>query len=143
METVRLFGGAMYLLRALAVWLVIVCAESVHGALRTVFLAPYVGDFRARQISVFTGSLLILLIAYLFIHWIRAGTTRALITVGFVWLVLTILFEFGLGRFVLGLSWGRLASDYDIRRGGLMVFGLILLTLSPLIAARLRGLKTG
>lgn len=129
----------MYLLRALAVWLVIVCAESVHGALRTAFLAPYVGDFRARRISVFTGSLLILLIAYLFIRWIRAGTTRALITVGFVWLVLTVLFELTLGRFVLGLSWDRLASDYDIRRGGLMLFGLILLTLSPLIAARLRG----
>ena len=131
----------MYLLRASAVWLVIVCAESVHGALRTMFLAPYVGDFRARRISVFTGSLLILLIAYLFIRWIQAGTIRALITVGFVWLVLTVLFELTLGRFVLGLSWERLASDYDIRRGGLMLFGLILLTLSPLIAARLRGLK--
>lgn len=136
-------GDSMFLLRAIAVWLIIVCVESVHGALRTILLTPLVGDFQARQGSVVTGSLLILLIAYLFIRWIRAETTRSLIVVGVVWLALTILFEVSLGHFVLGLSWERLASDYDISRGGLLPFGLIFLTLSPLIAARLRGLKTG
>jgi hypothetical protein len=58
-----------------------------------------------------------------------------------MWLSLTLLFEFGLGRLVLGFSWGRLLSDYDISRGGLLPFGLILLTLSPLVAARLRGVE--
>lgn len=132
----------MFLLRVIAVWLIIVCVESIHGTLRTLFLAPYVGDFQSRQISIFTGSLLILLVAYLFIRWIRAETTRSLIVVGLVWLALTLLFEVSLGRFVLGLSWERLASDYDISRGGLLLFGLIFLTLSPLIAARLRVFKT-
>lgn len=133
----------MFLLRAMAVWLIIVCVESGHGTLRTLFLAPYVGDFQSRRITVFTGSLLILLIAYLFIRWIRAETTFSLIVVGAVWLALTILFEVSLGRFVLGFSWERLASDYDISRGGLLPFGLIFLMLSPLIAARLRGSKAG
>jgi hypothetical protein len=131
-----------YLLRAVAVWLLIVCAESLHGVLRQMFLAPLVGDFEARQLSVFTGSLLILAIAYLFVRWIRAGTTISLLLVGFVWLAFTVAFELVLGRYVLGLSWERLASDYRIERGGLMPFGLIALTLSPLIADRLRGLKT-
>lgn len=131
----------MFLLRAMAVWLIIVCVESVDGTLRTIFLAPYVGDFQSRQISVFTGLLLILLIAYLFIQWIQAETTRSLFFVGLVWLALTLLFEVSLGRLVLGLSWERLASDYDISRGGLLPFGLIFLMLLPLIAARLRGLK--
>jgi hypothetical protein len=132
----------MFLLRAIAVWLVIVLAESVHGTLRALFLAPAVGDFQSRQLSVFTGSLLILLVAYLCIRWIRAVTAGSLIIVGLVWLALTLLFEVSLGRFLLGLSWERLASDYDISRGGLLPFGLLILTLSPLIAARLRGLKT-
>lgn len=132
----------MFLLRALAVWLLIVCAESVHGVLRTMLLAPLVGDFHARQISVFTGSLLILTVAYLFVWWIRAGTTGALVAVGLFWLALTLLFELGLGRIALGLSWERIASDYDIRRGGLLPLGLIVLALSPLIAAKVRGLKT-
>ncbi|HWW75740.1 MAG TPA: hypothetical protein VNZ44_10105 [Pyrinomonadaceae bacterium] len=133
----------MYLLRASAVWLVIVAVESAHGTLRELFLAPAVGDFRARQIAVFTGSLLILGVAYLFVRWIRAGSTGRLLAVGLLWLFMTLLFEFGLGFFVLGYSWERVASDYDLSRGGLMSFGLVLLTLAPLIAARLRGLDTG
>lgn len=133
----------MFLLRALAVWLVLMVAESVHGTLRMLLLAPFVGDFKARQISVFTGSLLILAVTYLFVRWIRAETTARLLVVGLVWLALTVLFEVVLGRFVMGYSWDRLASDYDLARGGLMPFGLVMLTLSPLVAAKLRVIGKG
>lgn len=133
----------MYLLRALAVWLVIVAIESVHGTLRELFLAPLVGDFRARQISVFTASLLILCVAWLFVRWIGAGSAARLLAAGALWLCLTMFFEFGLGLFVLGYSWERVASDYDLSRGGLMPFGLTFLALAPLIAAWLRGSEPG
>ena len=121
----------------------IILVETVHGVLRTALLAPLVGDFPARQIGVFIGSLLILTIAYLSIRWIRAYTNAQLIAVGLMWLALTVLFEFDLGLFVLGLSWERMASDYDLRRGGLLPLGLVVLMLSPLIAAKLRGLQAG
>lgn len=132
----------MYLFRALLVWLVIMFAESVHGTLRTLFLAPAVGDFRARQISFFTGMLLIFLITYFFIRWISAGTTKSLMIVGLMWMVLTVMFEFGLGLFILGYEWARMFEDYDITRGGLMAFGLLFMVVAPLLAARLRGMKT-
>ena len=38
--------------RALAAWLLIVAAETVHGTLRQQFLAPTIGDLRARQVEV-------------------------------------------------------------------------------------------
>lgn len=131
----------MLLLKAFVVWLVLIGLETIHGVLRTILLAPYVGDFRARQIGVFTGSLLILVVSCLFVRWLRASTSTSLLVVGLVWLVLTILFEMTIGRFVLGLSWERLASDYDISRGGLLPIGLVFLGFAPLIAARLRGLE--
>lgn len=131
----------MYLLRALVVWLVIVAVESAHGTLRELYLAPVVGDFRARQLSVLTGSLLILGVACLFVRWMHAVTTGRLLATGALWLSLTVLFELGLGLFVLGYSWERVTSDYDLTRGGLMPFGLVLLTFAPLLAARLRGLR--
>jgi hypothetical protein len=134
-------GVQMILRRALAVWLIIMFAEFIHGLLRTAFLVPYVGDFQSRQIGVFSGSLLILIIACLTVRWISADTIQSLTLVGFFWLSLTLVFELGFGRFVFRLSWQRLASDYDIVRGGLLPFGLIFLTLSPLISARLRDLK--
>ena len=51
---------------------------------------------------------------------------------------LTLIFEIGLGHFLFGYSWGRIVEDFDIMRGGLLPVGLLVLMLSPLIAARLR-----
>jgi len=124
--------------RASAAWLVLIGAESAHGILRTALLAPRIGDFEARQVAVFTGSLLILAISYLLVPWIHATRNRELVLVGLLWLTLTLFFEVGVGHFVLNTSWESLASDYEIWRGGLMPIGLVFLVLAPLIAAKLR-----
>jgi hypothetical protein len=51
------------MLRGAAVWWCIIIVETLHGIVRTMFLAPAFGDFEARQVAVFTGSFLILLVA--------------------------------------------------------------------------------
>jgi hypothetical protein len=124
--------------RAIAVWLILIAVEFVHGMLRTVFLVAYVGDFRARQIGVFIGSALIVLIAYLFTGWLQATSTRALLLVGVLWLLLTVAFELVFGHFVFGRSWASLREDYNLVRGGLLPLGLLVLVLSPAIAAWMR-----
>jgi len=132
-------GGAMRTaLRALAVWVSIILVEVLHGVARTLFLAPVIGDFRARQVAVFTGSFLIVLVATLFIGWLRPANIREAVRVGIVWLVLTLTFEIAFGRFVVHASWARIASDYDLPRGGLLPIGLLVLAAAPLIAAKLR-----
>ncbi len=123
----------MWLLRAFVVWLVMMILETVHGVLRTLLLVPLVGDFRARQLGVITGSLLIFGIAWLFIRWVRARTTPQLLAVGLEWAVLTVLFEIGLGILVLGLPWERVAEDYDLPQGGFMGLGLLFMALAPLL----------
>ena len=132
---------AVFLPGAFAVWLIIIGGETVHGTLRTLFLVPLTGDFHARQIGVFIGSLLILGIAWLFIGWVQATSTKALIAVGLFWTALTVLFEVLLGRLVLGVSWEKIASDYDITNGGLMLFGLTFMVFAPLLATQMRGLN--
>lgn len=129
----------MFLLRATAVWLVLMVAEVIHGILRGLLLLPVVGDFRARQIGVFVGSLLVLALTYLLVRWIRAASPVRLLVVGCLWVVLTLLFECALGRLVLGMPWDRIGQDYDLPRGGLMPIGLIVMALSPLLTAWLRG----
>lgn len=131
----------MVLIRAFLVWLVIIAAETVHGILRGVLLVPIVGDLPARQIGVLIGSLLILAVAYLFIRWMAAKTKLQFLAVGLLWVVLTILFEIGLGRLVLGLPWERLTEDYDVTRGGFMGVGLLFMAAAPWLAAWLRGRK--
>ncbi len=126
------------MLRGLEVWLVIICAEILHGTARVVFLQPLTGDFRARQIGVFTGILIIMGISYFFAGWLRAANPRQLLGVGLLWLVLTAAFEILLGR-LMDLSWERIFSDYDLANGGLMPVGLLFLVFAPLIAAKLRN----
>ena len=113
-------------------------AEVIHGLARTAFLAPLVGDFRARQIAVVTGSVLILAITLLASRWMRLHTRRQLITVGLMWVALTVTFELVLGRLMLEYSWNRIASDYDLTNGGLLPLGLAAMALSPWLAERIR-----
>src|SRR5918993_6064430 len=131
-------NAMLLVVRALAVWLLLITAEVVHGIVHTLVLTPVVGDFRARQLGVFTGSLLIWLITALTIRWIRASRPRTLLMIGSAWVILTVVFEISLGR-MLGYSWERLGSDYNVLEGGLLPIGFVIMTTSPLIAARLRA----
>jgi hypothetical protein len=126
--------------RALIAWLAIVVAESIHGALRQAFLAPVIGDFPARQVGVPIGCAIILAIACATVRWIGARTLRDQLAVGLAWLVLIAGFEVGLGL-ALGLSRERILSDYDLPHGGFMGLGLAFLLVSPVLAARLRGVR--
>jgi hypothetical protein len=73
MQTTRL----AILARAFAVWLILICAEILHGFARGILLVPHVGEFRSNQIGVFTGSVIILIIALAFVRWLGATRTTA------------------------------------------------------------------
>ncbi|MCB1023379.1 MAG: hypothetical protein KDB79_03260 [Acidobacteria bacterium] len=124
--------------RAFFVWIVIILAESIHGTLRQLFLAPLTGDLQARRIAVISGSILIFAVSWIFIRWISAPSVRALFLIGLIWAVLTVLFEFVLGFYIFGFPFSRLIEDYDLSRGGLMGFGLLFMIFVPMITARLR-----
>ena len=99
---------------------------------------PWVGEFRSSQIGVFTGSLIILAIALVFVRWIGTSRSAQLLLIGVLWGVLTLAFEVPLGRFVVGASWERLLSDCNVLQVGLMPFGMVVLV-SPWIAGKVRG----
>ncbi len=126
--------------RALYVWLMIAVAESVHGTLRRIFLVPRIGELLSHQIGVVIGSVIIFTITWLCIRWFGPGSHRQQLQVGALWVVLTLIFEFTLGYY-FGYSLDRILSDYNIAKGGLMVFGVILMLYAPALAAKARGLK--
>lgn len=127
-------------MRGLAVWVIILLAEVAHGVARGALLEPYLGDFRARQIGVLTGSVMIIAIAAVFARWIGARSVSQLLGVGFMWLMLMLSFEIGFGRFVMDYSWERIGSDYNLLQGGLLPIGMVMLLVAPLIAAKVRRL---
>lgn len=124
--------------RILAVWLLIMVAESISGTLRELFLAPVVGGLMSRQIGVLAGCGIIFAIACLCIRWMRLRDLFEQLSAGLAWVVLTIAFEFTLGV-ILGLGRERMMADYDLARGGFMGFGLVFMFFVPALAARIRG----
>ncbi len=120
--------------RASLTWMLIILAETLHGMVREIFIAPVLGDLRARQIGVFVGCVLIFIIAWLTARWIGARSHRTQLAVGALWVVLTLVFEIALGR-ALGASWERILEDYNPARGGFMILGMAFLFLAPRLAA--------
>jgi hypothetical protein len=123
--------------RAALTWMLMMLAETGHGAVREVFIAPLIGALRARQLGVLIGSIIVLLIAWLCSRWLKAKTAYQQWAVGLFWVALTLVFEFSLGR-ATGASWSRLLSDYNPAQGGFMLLGLFVMFIAPRLVARWR-----
>jgi hypothetical protein len=125
--------------RVLAVWLVIAAVETLHGILRVRLLNRRLGDRRARQVGVVTGSLLILAVAVLSAPWLALPDASSALAVGAVWAALMLAYEVGLGRFVFRMPWARIGADFDPRRGGFLALGFVVLVAAPWLAGRWHG----
>lgn len=123
--------------RALSVWLLIIATETVNGVLRTLFVAPWLGDLRARQAALPVAAGLIFLITLACSRWLNAASTRAQLGVGLLWAALTVVFEVIIG-FAQGFGPERIVEDYDPTRGGFMAFGLAFMALCPWLAVQVR-----
>jgi hypothetical protein len=124
-------------LRATLVWMLIMLAETGHGVIREVFIAPVIGAMHARQLGVLVGCILIFIIAWLTARWMNARTRREQLAVGAFWVGLTLIFEFVLGR-ATGASWSRILSDYNLLHGGLLLLGLAFMFVTPMLTRRSR-----
>lgn len=122
--------------------MLIILVETLHGAIREIFIAPRIGDLHARQIGVLVGCLFIFAIAWLTAGWIGATKRAERLGVGILWVALTLAFEIAFGR-ATGVSWDGISSDYNPARGGFMLFGLAFMCVAPLLAARLRKRDLG
>jgi hypothetical protein len=125
--------------RVIAVWMLIVLMETAHGAVREMFIAPVLGDLRARQLGVLAGSLIIFAIACATIRWMQLTSPRSQLQAGAIWVTLTLAFEIVLGLSV-GATWERILLDYNPARGGFMVLGFVFMFFAPRLAAKLRRL---
>jgi len=125
--------------RAVGIWLTLAAAESLHGVMRRLLLEPQLGDLPARQVSVLTGAVLIIMVFWFTLRWLGPQPERRWWEIGLLWLTLTLAFEIGLGRAV-GMSWDRIASDFDPRRGGFLGLGMLVILVAPRVLAERLGL---
>ncbi len=125
--------------RGLAVWLVIMLVETLHGLLRGLLLVPRVGEEMAGRIGWPIGLVIVLGISLALAPWMAIRDTSALLRLGGLWAVLTLIFEITIGL-LRGLDLPRLMAEFNPLAGGLAIYSLAIMFLAPLLAARLRGL---
>jgi len=124
--------------RAILAFVLIATLESLQGIARTLWLAPVVGDLRARQLAVGAALAIVFGVALLTARWLRAPGPRRKLAVGAIWLALMVSFDLALGR-AFGFGWERLWSDFDPRAGGFLGLAMLPILVAPWLAARWRG----
>lgn len=129
----------MFELKAAAVWLIILVCAVLNGALREAVLVPRFGQPAGLMASGLLLSVCILGVSVVLVPWFGRLSTARCLQLGLLWLCMTLLFEFGLGRLVQHKSWSELFEAYTFKGGNLWSVVLVITFLAPLIAARLRG----
>jgi hypothetical protein len=126
------------MVRYLLAWIPMVGIAVANGAFREAWLVSRLGEHQGRQVSTFL--LLALLAGYIALVmriW-PARSSRHAVAIGALWLVLTLAFEFLLGRFVSGLSWREMLAEYDLASGRLWALVPLWIAVAPWVFYRLR-----
>jgi hypothetical protein len=119
--------------RTLIAWLVLFVVAFANGAFRQMYYQPYLGDLRAHQVSCGIGIVLISAAVWaLSIRWRFLSAAQAWRT-GCLWLVLTVAWEFGFGRFLMGRPWDQLLHDYALWQGRLWPLVLAAILAAPVV----------
>jgi hypothetical protein len=125
--------------RYLLAWVPMVFIAIGNGAVREAWLTPRLGELHGRQLS--TVILILLFAGYVWgaTKLLRIRTDREAAAIGAVWLALTLLFEFALGRFVSGLSWREMLAEYDMSAGRLWPLVPLWVAIAPYLFYRIRS----
>lgn len=124
-------------LQAIGLWFVFMVFAILNGIARNSLYQDKMKELTAHQISSFTGIIGFLFIIYFFLKFTKASySSKDLLLIGFLWLGMTIVFEFLFGHFVAGHSWQRLFQDYNLLAGRLWVLVLLSVLIGPWLIDR-------
>ncbi len=128
-------------LYSVGLWFVFVVLAIINGAIRNSVYQPKVGEHKGHVISSVIAVCYILVVTYFFVNFIKFSTTLIdLFLVGLFWVTITVFFEFGFGHYVVGHSWSRLLSDYNLMKGRLWILVLLTTFGSPMLWGLVFGL---
>jgi hypothetical protein len=131
---------ASVLLKALTLWGVILVLAIINGTVREKALIPAMGELGGLVASGAILSACVFLLAFFSAGWFGAAGAAQFWLIGVLWLVLTLIFEFGFGRLVQHKGWSELLQAYTFKGGNIWPIVLAVTLVSPWLTARLRGL---
>ena len=128
------------ILRTLLIWFGLLVLAILNGGFREAFLLPRYGRPVAQAVSTIMLSVLIFGAGWVALPWIAPRTQQDAWTIGVIWVLLTLAFEFLAGHFLFGKPWQELRADYDILAGRIWVLVLVVTLMTPILAFTRRGM---
>ena len=122
--------------RLFAAWVLLALAMSINGIFREAALKRWMAAGAADIVSAALGAAIILFITRAFFRRLAGQPGGELLKASAVLLILTVAFEFAIGRYVDHKSWAELFANYAIWRGRLWPILLALVALTPFIWGR-------
>lgn len=129
----------MVLVKALAVWFVMVLVAIANGLLREKILNVYLGESMALPVSGALLSILILLIIYLAMNLFKDQNRLAYFALGVFWVGLTLMFEYGFGYFVRGIGLREISQVFNVFSGNLFTLVIMVTLFGPQLIARYKS----
>ena len=125
---------ARIFLSAFGVWAIFGVLAIINGAIRNKFYAPKIGEYPGHVISTIIAICFVVVGTYLLLRFMRIDYSNIdLLLIGGFWVILTVLFEFVFGHYVMGNPWEKLLADYNILKGRLWSLFLLTEFISPLL----------
>lgn len=121
-------------------WFVLLVLAILNAGFRTKILQERLGELRAHQVASLTFITLIMIISVVFAAlMISLATMIDLWTIGILWVILTVMFEFLFGHYVMKHPWKRLLNDYNLLKGRLWSLVIITILIGPSCGGLLVG----
>ena len=120
-------------------WLGMMILAILNGLVREKTYGRSIGELPAHQLSTLTGLILFGLYMLIFTGIFRIESAAQALVIGGMWLGMTLVFEFGFGRYVAGHSWQRLLHDYNVAQGRVWVVILVWTAIAPYLFFHMRS----
>jgi hypothetical protein len=111
-------------------WLPMILLAVANGIFRQFILLNPLGELRAHQVSTLFLIVLCSIYVWLIFSQLAIQNARQALIVGMVWVVLTILFEFGMGA-LARRSLENILYDYHLLSGRIWLLFLVWLLVLP------------
>lgn len=103
-----------------------------NATLRELVFIKHFSEFRAHQWSTITLIILCSIYVWFVFPLLKIQNAKQAFLIGFIWVLLTVAFEFSLGR-LTNKSWAYLLQDYNLFAGRIWLLFLLCLFLLPYV----------
>jgi len=126
-------------LKYLSAWFVMLLLSVANGVVRDFTYGRHMDELSAHQLSTVGSVLLLGLVMRGFVRRYPPSSGRHAISIGLLWVALTVAFEFLFFHYAAGHSWSALLGNYNVFEGRVWVVVLVWIGIAPYVFSRRQG----